>query len=190
MRIAAIATLAGLLFLQVPATAQNTVTGESVEPPLDEIIARFFPGYVPVTPGDLSADVRAITARDPNYNHPDRSPTVIRADFDGNGFADYAVLVRELASNSPDEVFAILMGYGDGRYAAAMKAFFGALMGEVYLAFVPPEQPLTTVTAAGGGAATMLLPMPSVRLTYYGRASDVFYWDGDLGRFESVPLRR
>ena len=123
MRIAATAMLAGLLFVQLPATAQNGPSGGGNEPPLDEIIGRFFPGYVPVTPGDLSAEVRAHTVRDSSYADADHAPTVIRADFDGNGFDDYAVLVRELASSNPDEVFAILMAYGDDRYAPAMKAF-------------------------------------------------------------------
>ena len=190
MRLAAITALAGLLFVDAPATGQDDVADAPREPPLDAIIAQFFPGYVPVTPGDLSADVRRATARDPAYSDPARSPTVIYADFDGNGVRDYAVLVRELASNDPDEVFAILMGQGGGRYRAAMKAFFGGLLGDVYLGYVPPGDVLTAGEGARQNVTAVRLERPAVRLVYHDRAVDAFYWNEEASRFDSVPLDR
>jgi len=190
MRFAAITALAGLLFVEAPATGENDLFEGPREPPLDSIIAQFFPGYTPVTPGDLSGDVRRVTNADPSYGEPGRSPTVIRADFDGNGVADYAVLVRELASRNPDEVFAVLMGQGEGRYKAAMKAFFGGLLGDVYLGYIPADAELTPAQGIREGGPPVRLSQPAIRLVYYGRAADAFYWDRTAGRFDSMPLRR
>ena len=117
-------------------------------------------------------------------------PTVIRADFDGNGIADYAVLVRELASPNPDEVFAVLMGHGRGRYSAAMKAFFGGLLGNVYLGYIAPGETLTPTAGSSRGGTTVRLDRPGVRLIYHRRAADAFYWDEISARFDSVPLGR
>lgn len=189
MRIAAVTALAGLLFVEAPATSKVNLPGAPGEPPLDAVIAQFFPGYAPVTPGDLSAEVRRQTAGDPAYGQAGISPTVIRADFDGNGIADYAVLVRELASPNPDEVFAVLMGHGRGRYSAAMKAFFGGLLSDVYLGYIAPGETLTP-TAGSRGGTTVHLERPGVRLIYHRRAADAFYWDETSARFDSVPLGR
>lgn len=190
MRFAAITALVGLLFVDVPATGQDNLVEGPGEPPLDSVIAQFFPGYAPVTPGDLSADVRRAAAADPSYNAPGRSPTVIHADFDGNGVADYAVLVRELASPSPDEVFAVLMGHGQGQYSAAMKAFFGGLLSDVYLGYIPAGEELTPAAGTGKAGPAVRLARPAVRLIYHRRAADAFYWDEANLRFDSVPLER
>lgn len=190
MRIAAVTALAGLLFVDVPATGQDNIVEGPGEPPLDSIIAQFFPGYAPVTPGDLSDEVRSATSKDSLYGAPGLSPTVIHADFDGNGVPDYAILVRELAAQNPDEVFAVLMGYGDGQYSAAMKAFFGGLLGDVYLGLVPSGEELTAAAGSRKDGATVRLTRPAVRLVYHRRAADAFYWDDAGGRFESVPLER
>lgn len=190
MRFAAITALAGLLFVDAPATGQDNLVEGPGEPPLDSIIAQFFPGYAPVTPGDLSADVRRVTAADSAYDDPARSPTVIHADFDGNGVADYAVLVRELASANPDEVFAVLMGHGQGRYSAAMKAFFGGLLSDVYLGYIPAGEQLAPPPGSRQDRRTVRLARPAVRLVYHRRAADAFYWNQDAGRFDSVPLER
>lgn len=190
MRFAAITALAGLLFVEAPATGQNDLIERPNEPPLDSIIEQFFPGYAPVTPGDLSEDVRRVTTADPAYGEPGRSPTVIHADFDGNGVADYAVLVRELASSNPDEVFAVLMGQGEGRYRAAMKAFFGGLLGDVYLGYIPAGTELVPAAGIREGGPAIRLVQPAVRLVYFRRAADAFYWDHTAGRFDSMPLQR
>ena len=95
MRFAAVTCLAALMTLAAPALGQEGPQKAPAEPPLAAILAHFFPGYAPVTLGDLAAEVGALTVQDAAYDHSDRSPTAIRADFDGNGHADYAVLIKK-----------------------------------------------------------------------------------------------
>lgn len=190
MRIAATTALLAVLILQPPATARHSADVRYAEPPLDEIIARFFDGYAPVTTGDLRVEIGSLAARDPAYDDPQRSPSVIHADFDGNGVDDYAILIRELAPQAPDEVFAVLMGLGDGRYHVAMKAFFGNLMDEVYLGYVPAGAQL--IPAAGSETARdpVRLDNPAATLIYFDRAADAFYWNPEKNVFDSMPITR
>lgn len=188
MRIAATTALLAILVLQPQATARHASDISYVEPPLDEIIARFFEGYAPVSPGDLRDEIGRLAVRDPVYEDPQRSPSVIHADFDGNGVDDYAVLIRELAPQAPDEVFTVLMGLGDGRYRVAMKAFFGNLMDEVYLGYVPAGERLAPVTGSAPSREPVLLDHPAVTLIYLGRAADAFYWNPEKQVFDSVPI--
>lgn len=190
MRIAAISALMAVLILQPAATARHATDVRHAEPPLDEIIARFFEGYAPVTPGDLRAEIGRLAMTDPVYGDPERSPSVIHADFDGNGIGDYAILIRELAPQAPDEVFAVLMGLGDGRYRVAMKAFFGNLMDEVYLGYVPVGGQLVPVAGSGDPGEPVRLDHPAVTLTYFGRATDAFYWNAETGVFDSMPIAK
>lgn len=190
MRIAATTALLAVLILQPAATARHSADIKHAEPPLDEIIARFFEGYAPVSPGDLTVEIGRLAVEYPVYDDPERSPSVIHADFDGNGVDDYAILIRELAAQAPDEVFAILMGLGDGRYRVAMKAFFGNLMDEVYLGYVPAGRPLTPAAGASTASEPVRLDHPAVTLIYFGRATDVFYWNERTGVFDSVSIER
>lgn len=190
MRIAATTALLAVLILQPPATARHSADVRYAEPPLDEIIARFFEGYAPVTPGDLRAEIGRLAVNDPAYDDPERSPSVIHADFDGNGIDDYAILIRELAPQAPDEVFAVLMGLGDGRYRVSMKAFFGNLMDEVYLGYVPAGALLTPAAESRNAREPVRLDHPAVTLIYFGRATDAFYWNPEKSVFDSMPIAR
>jgi len=180
MRIAAAAWFLAFTTLPYAALAQEGPQAAPAEPPLEAIVAHFFPGYAPLALGDLAADVGALTVNDPVYDHSDRSPTAIRADFDGNGHADFAVLIGRSSSSGSDEIFAIFMGYGQGRYAKVMESYFGGLSKDIYLGYAPagsevrPSAPGST----GVGSEPVRLRAPAVTLNVLKETSDVFYWDG------------
>jgi hypothetical protein len=100
MRIVAVAAFTALTFLQVAGT--QVAAQEPAEPLLADIVSLFFPGYIVVSPGDLNPAIVRRAAADPAYDGAGRTPTVIRADLDGNGVADYAILVREDHDDQPD----------------------------------------------------------------------------------------
>lgn len=188
MRFAAAATLAAFIGIQGLAWAQDVPLQKApIEPPLEALISRFFPGYGPLPLGDLVPEIGALTASDPVYNTPDRSPTLIRADFDGNGFADYALLIRQTTGPTPDEIFVILMAHGDGQYSKAMESFFGGLASDIYLGYLPAGTVVPTDAEAAPDAPGMALDNPAVTLNVMGRASDAFYWDKISTRFRNVP---
>lgn len=190
MRFAAVACLSALLTVQTPALAQEGPQRSPAEPPLEAIVAHFFPGYVPVALGDLAPEIGALTVKDPVYDSSDRSPTAIRADLDGNGNADYAILIKTHSSSGSDEVFTILMGHGGGRYAKAMESFFGRLSEDIYLGYLPPGVRIRRVASAWPPVDEGLLTLStaSVTLNVLGRTTDVFYWDAEHHRFGRASL--
>jgi len=179
MRIAAVACLVACTTLSAAALAQESPQTAPAEPPLEAIVAHFFTGYAPVALGDLSADVAALTVNDPVYDNSDRSPTVIRADFDDNGHADFAVLISKSTEAGSDEVFAILMGYGQGRYAKAMESYFGGLSEDIYLGYVAAGTKIRPAPEAPEWIEQepVALTAPAVTLNVLRQTSDVFYWD-------------
>ena len=188
MRIAVALALAALVF--APVSGIPAVAQESTEPPLEEILTRFFPGYILVSVDDLDPAVQRLAEQDPVYADAGRSPAMIRADFDGNGVADYALLVREETGAEPDEIFAVLMGQGRGRYNRAAQAFFGAMLDGVYLGYAPagavlPPAPGSTVTRE-----PVTLAHPAVKLIYLDSASSAFYWDAGAARLVSMPVAK
>lgn len=188
MRFIATAALAVFMGLQAPAWGQETPVREAPEePPLEFVIAHFFPGYAPVPLGELAPGVGALTVSDPAYGSADRSPTTIRADFDGNGFADYALLVRKTSGPEADEIFVILTGHGEGRYRKAIESFFGGLARDIYLGYLPAGTVLPAPAEATGTAPPLTLENPAVTLNVLGQLSDVFHWDDLSSRFRTDP---
>lgn len=163
----------------------------AAEPPLAAVIAHFFPGHAPVALGELNGEIGALTVSDPAYDSADRSPTVIRGDFDGNGHTDYALLIRRDSPAPSDEIFAILMGHGEGRYAKAIESYFGGIAPDIYLGYLPPGTSLPAVAEGDGvAAARLVLDNPAVTLNILGRVSDAFYWDAATGSFGVRTLPR
>lgn len=190
MRFAAVTCLAALLALSAPAVAQEGPQKAPAEPPLAAIVAHFFPGYVPVALGDLAAEVGGLTVNDPVYDHSDRSPTAIRADFDGNGHADFAILIKTQSASGSDEIFAILMGHGQGRYAKAMESYFGRLAEDIYLGYMPAgiEIRRTVPWSPWLESGPLKLGAPAVTLNVLNETSDVFYWDAKRNLFSRATV--
>jgi len=191
MRFTTSAIVVSLLWVQTPAWGQETPVQEApAEPPLEFVINHFFPGYAPVSLSELVPEIGALTVSDPGFNSPDRSPTTIKADFDGNGSADYALLIRKTAGTEADEIFVILLGHGDGRYSKAIESFFGGLAPEIYLGYLAAGTVLPAPSGSGENAPALTLKNPAVTLNIHGQISDAFYWDGLAARFMNAPAPR
>ncbi len=191
MRFAATAALLAFMGFQAPVWGQETPVQQApVEPPLESIITHFFPGYAPVPLGDLAAEIGALTVSEPAYNSPDRSPASVRADFDGNGLSDYALLIRKTAGPEADEIFVILMAHGEGRYSKAIESFFGGMASDIFLGYLPAGTVLPAPSDSGENAPPLTLENPAATLNILGQVSDVFYWDGLSGRFMNAPAPR
>ncbi len=185
MRIVVVAALTILAFLQVAGT--QVAAQEPAEPLLADIVSLFFPGYIVVSPGDLNPAIVRRAAADPAYDGAGRTPTVIRADLDGNGVADYAILVREDRDDQSDEVFAVLMGQGGGRYSRAVEAFFGPLQGSVYLGYAPAGSVLTPAPQSDLLNEPIELVLPAVKLIRDDGRVDAFFWITGEGYLASMP---
>jgi hypothetical protein len=188
MRLAWTMGVAFFMGFQATAWAQQDapVREGTAEPPLESVINHFFPGYAPVPLGELTDEIGSLTVSDPVYDTPDRSPVTIKADFDGNGFADYALLISKVQGSQADEIFVILMGHGEGRFGKAIESFFGRVARDIYLGYLPAGTVLGTLEDAGNNAPPMTLASPAVTLNIPGQVSDAFYWDSLSGHFVST----
>lgn len=174
--------------LQTTARAEEPPARQTpVEPSREAVIAHFFPGYGTVPVDDLSSDIAALAARDPAYDHPDRSPTSIKADFDGNGFADYALLIRKTGGPDTDRIFVILMGHGHGRFSKAMESFFGGTAADVYLGYLPARDGYGNAGDAAGVEPPLKLQHPAVTLHARGQPGHIIYWDATRSELRIVP---
>lgn len=182
------AAMLALVAIQLPAAAQEELRAE---PALGDVISHFFPGYVllpeksldPAIAGRMEGAARAMGG--------ERSPVHIQADFDGNGFADHALLIGRTSDGADaDEVFVILLGHGQGRYSKAMVSFFGALSPDIYLGHLPAGTVLPSTDSDAAEPASRVLEGPAVTLNILDRASDAFYWDAADGRFRTSQAPR
>ncbi len=185
MRTVAIAVLTALAFPLVAGT--QVAAQEPAEPLLADIVSLFFPGYVVVSPGDLNPAVLRRVEADSAYDGAERTPTVIHADLDGNGVADYAILVRQDRDDQPDEIFAVLMGHGGGRYSRAIEAFFGPLQGSVYLGYAPAGSVLKPAAHSEVSREPIELTLPAVKLIHDDDRTDAFFWHTGEGYLASMP---
>lgn len=190
MRIAAVVCLLAYTTLPANVFAQDRPQGAPAEPPLEAIVEHFFPGYAPLALGDLADEVGSLTVNDPVYDSSDRSPTAIRADFDGNGHGDFAVLIGRNSDAGSDEIFTILLGYGLGQYAKAMESYFGGLSTDIYLGYAPAGTVVRPVASEFPWleAEALTLAAPAVTLNVWKETSDVFYWDPQRKLFSRATV--
>ena len=188
MRTVAVAALTASAFLLVAGT--QVAAQEPGEPLLADIVGLFFPGYVVVSPDDLNPAVVRRAELDSMYDGAERTPTVIHADLDGNGVADYAILVRQDRDDQPDEIFAVLMGHGGGRYSRAIEAFFGPLQSSVYLGYAPAGSVLTPAPQTEVSREPVELSLPAVKLIHDDGRADAFFWNTGEGYLAGMPTVR
>jgi hypothetical protein len=101
------------------------------EPTESNSILRRFPGYHVLTLRELDSETRAFFVK----QFPRNSPSAVHADFDGDGYLDYAVLVRNNKSGTTKLV--ILLCSGNGPCKTVYELDVSTHSGSVYIRPVP-----------------------------------------------------
>ena len=155
---------------------------------LPEPFETHFHGYVLMDVADFSPDLQLVLSRGARY--PDgQSPTWVRADFDGNGTVDHAALLRTPSgSGGADEVFAIVLGFDDGRYELAHFESFGAVNDRLLLQPVEAGRWVNPVQSYDTGKEAALMVSEAVLLEFFEASAAVYYWDNALGGFDAIPV--
>jgi len=156
--------------------------------PPPEPIRGFYPGFVLVETqdldqGDISLFLDEVTrATDP------WALSWVRADFDGNGVGDHAVLLR-----TPDGLlpvyqrFAILMGADDGQYEVVEASSYRGFTDYRIISQVEPGTIVRSFAGDEGPDTEVRLRNPAISLAVIGKTAVVFYWDSSTGSIEAIP---
>src|SRR4029077_7645091 len=98
---------------------------------IDKIILDDFPGFHMLTVAERDSDTRAFILA----HFAKRNPSVVRADFDGDGHPDYAVLLKDKKSGVAK--FVILLCPEDEHCKKACDEDITSYDGEVFIKTVP-----------------------------------------------------
>ncbi len=152
------------------------------EPTESNSILRRFPGYHVLTLRELDSETRAFFVK----QFPRNSPSAVHADFDGDGYLDYAVLVRNNKSGTTKLV--ILLCSGNGPCKTVYELDVSTHSGSVYIRPVPVGSRVFQTDAISTSDHTSPGRVHSTRigLTYFEQAEAVLYWNPKLQRIEEV----
>lgn len=169
-------TLALVVFV-----ASTPSRGETARHSLPEVL-RLFPGYHVVSLKEFDPDTR-------NYlleNYPKANPSVVHADFDGDGSPDYALLLKNHAQRVTKVVILLCP------VTTACKKVYdldvSQMPGIVYLRPVLPGarvSPMDDVDT-NGGVKRVKLRTAAVELNYFEKSSVVLHWNSARKKIEEI----
>jgi hypothetical protein len=137
-----------------------------------EDVLKLFPAY----------HVLALEERDPEtrtfltQHFPKQNCSVVRADFDGDGAPDYALLIK--ADKSPTTKLVIVLCPANSGCKTAYQSDLSIDSSLVYLRPVPPGSHFSqTYGPDSDQTARVRLKAAAVELNYFEKSSVVLYWD-------------
>lgn len=148
--------------------------------PLEDLLSRF-PGYHLLTMQERDPDVQAFL----HQNFPKENPSLVRADFNGDGIMDYAVLVEN--DKTRITKFLILLCSANGKCKSVYETNETAGAEITYLRAMKSGSKIYEMGASPGDAPTVKLRSAGIELNYFEKASIVLYWDQKLQKIKEVP---
>ena len=114
------------------------------------------------------------------------APGLVKADFDGNGYQDLAVLLR--ADNVKTTKFVIFLSSASAQCAVAYELDVSLHYDSVYLTPVRAGSALSQTESIDikTPMSPVKLAHTGIRLTYLGKAEVVLYWDDKLGKIITI----
>jgi len=139
-----------------------------------------FPGYHLLTLKELDSDAKAFFLQ----HFPKASPSVVHADFDGDGQLDYALLLR----NDKSEVtkLVVLLCHEDGHYRNVYELDVSAYSGSAYLRPVSRGSRISQTESIDTDTGPVNLKFSGIRVTYFGKGEVVLYWNEKLKKIDAI----
>jgi hypothetical protein len=146
---------------------------------LDSIL-KLFPGYHLLTLQERDPDLKAFLVQ----HFPKSDPSVVRADFNGDGNLDYALLLKEEKSGATKLV--VLLCSADGQCKSVHELDETTYAGSVYLRPVSMGSKVSQTEAVNGNTPPVKLHSTGIQVTYYEKGKVVLYWNRKLKKIEEV----
>lgn len=168
-----VSLIVGLLFFTAISTGQQPKNS------IDKIVSSF-PGYHLLTLKELDSDAKAFFLK----HFPKANPSVVHADFDGDGHPDYALLLR----NDKGQVtkLVVLLCPDDGRCRGVYELDVSAYSGSAYLRPVSRGSRISQTESIDADTNPVSLNFSGIRVTYFGKGEVVLYWNKKLKKIEEV----
>jgi hypothetical protein len=154
---------------------------EAQKSAMDVILSRF-PGYHVLTLPERDPDAREFI----KGHFAKSNPSVVHADFDGDGRPDYALLLKEGKLGTTKLV--VLLCSADTQCKTVFDVDVTASSGEVFIRPLPIGSQVSQTDATG----TKEYPPPvrlrstGIELTYFGQAKVIYYWNRKNKKVEAV----
>lgn len=175
----ALITIAASLFCGLLMSAQETRKSN-----FDSVLGNF-PGYHLLSLRERDPDARAFILE----HFPKANPSVVHADFDGDGHLDYALLLKDSKSEATKLV--VLLCSGDGQCQSVYDLDIATQSGSTYIRPVSAGSRVSQTEAIDTGDSTspVKLKFTGVRVTYFGQGEIVLYWNAKLRKMEAVQTK-
>jgi hypothetical protein len=145
-------------------------------------VLKSFPGYHLLTLQERDSETKAFVVR----HFPKDNPSLVRADFDGDGNHDFATLVRNDKSGATKLV--VLLCFGDAQCKSVYELDVTAYSDSVYLRPVKMGVRVSQTEAidANDHSSPVKLSSTGIEITYFGKGKVVLYWNKKHKKIEEV----
>jgi hypothetical protein len=149
---------------------------------IDKIIIDDFPGFHLLTIQERDSDARTFILA----HFPKRNPSVVNADFDGDGRLDYAVLLKDKKSGISR--FVILLCRENAHCKKACDEDITSSAGAVFIRPVPIGRRVSQTDAIDTKdyPSPVKLSSTGIEVTYFGQAKVIYYWNAKHKKIETV----
>ncbi len=172
--------LASVLFSTLFYGCIGLSAGEEQKSDVDRIL-NGFPGYHLLTLKERDSDARAFFTR----HFPKANPSVVRADFDGDGHLDYALLLRNDKSEGTKLV--VLLCSEDAHCQSVYDVDISPYSGSAYLRPVARGSRVSQTEAIDTDhSVPVILKFSGIRVAYFGKGEVVLYWSRKLKKIKEV----
>ncbi len=154
--------------------------GEERKSNLDNIL-NGFPGYHLLTLKERDSDTRAFILQ----HFPKANPSVVHADFDGDGHLDYALLLRNDKTQTTKLV--VLLCSENGHCRSVYELDVSSYFDSVYLLHVTRGSRVSQTGAVDTSHTTSAnLKLSGIQVTYFEKGKVVLYWNAKLNKIEEI----
>jgi len=145
-----------------------------------ERILKRFPGYHLLTLQERDPYLKGFLAQ----HFPKSNPSVVRADFNGDGRQDYALLLKN--DKLGKTMLVVVLCPADGQCKKVYELDETTYAAIVYLRPVAPGSKVSQTEAVDGSTSPVKLRSTGIRVTYFEKAEVVLYWNPKLRKIEEV----
>lgn len=147
-----------------------------------DIILSHFPGQHILSLDELDSETKAFILK----HFPKDNPSVVRADFDGDGHEDFALLLKDNKSKSTK--LEVLLCSGEGQCKGAYELDVTTYSDMVYLRPVRTGSRVsqTESVTTNDPSTPVKLGATGIQLTYFGKGKVVLHWNRKHKKIEEV----
>jgi hypothetical protein len=147
-----------------------------------ELIHKYFPNFVLIDIDDLEPYARDCFR---SY-YPSLSPSLVYRDFNGNGYLDFALLLKNSKKKDDKIIFAIFLQINCRQFNLEFNLEIDSDYVDNYILPIKPGTILTESEALPGPGKKVKLKYAAIKLIYFETSSVVYYWDDKTKKFKEI----